>query len=422
MSRNEIQVSSSPSSGGAAEQPSGLDKLIRFLESHLPRSFWGEALVTVAAIVFAVILGAILVIVSDKDVMNKFTYFFAQPSAGLGAAWKQVALVYGSLINGCVGTWGALAETSAQAAPLICAGLGVALAFRVGLFNIGGQGQAIWGSIGAAWVGFTFHGLPAIVHVSLAILVGLLAGALWAGLAGVLRARFGAHEVIVTIMLNYVAMLSLSWLLMTALRRPGRQDPIAPIIDESAWLPALAGRLHIGFILALLAAVAVWWILDHTKLGFRIRAVGANSSAARTAGMNVPTTLTLAMVISGIFCGLAGAQVALAPSVSGAPTALSIGLVGNVGFNAITVALLGRSKPLGVVLAGLLFGALQAGGLKMQAVAQTPSELANVLQAFMVMFVAAPMLVRTILPFLKERAKRPKTPVVPVQAEEVAVA
>jgi len=279
------------------------------------------------------------------------------------------------------------------------------LAFRVGLFNIGGQGQAIWGSIAAAFVGFHFH-LPPAIHLPLAVLAGIAAGAVWAGIAGVLRARFGAHEVIVTIMLNYVASGLLIWLLSTTLfQRPGRKDPISPPVDPTAMLPSISQRLHVGFLLALVAAVVVWWILSRTKLGFTIRAVGSNSDAAATAGMNVPTTLTLTMVIAGALCGLAGTQVVLAPSVQGAAMSLTIGLVGNVGFNAITVALLGRSRPLGVVLAGLLFGALQAGGLNMQAVAQTPAELANVIQAFIVMFVAAPMLVRTILPFLKARRR-----------------
>jgi len=381
-------------------------KLARaFLRGQTGGGFWNEVLVTLAAFVFAFVLGGLLIAISDKDVMSKFGYFLAQPGAGLGAAWHKISAAYGALLAGSVGSWSALTETTAQAAPLICAGLGVALAFRVGLFNIGGQGQAIWGSIAAAFVGFHFH-LPPAIHLPLAVLAGIAAGAVWAGIAGVLRARFGAHEVIVTIMLNYVASGLLIWLLSTTLfQRPGRKDPISPPVDPTAMLPSISQRLHVGFLLALVAAVVVWWILSRTKLGFTIRAVGSNSDAAATAGMNVPTTLTLTMVIAGALCGLAGTQVVLAPSVQGAAMSLTIGLVGNVGFNAITVALLGRSRPLGVVLAGLLFGALQAGGLNMQAVAQTPAELANVIQAFIVMFVAAPMLVRTILPFLKARRR-----------------
>lgn len=365
----------------------------------------GEVLITVFAFLFAFILGALLIAFTDQGVLHQFSYFFAQPGVALGAAWAKVASAYGALIQGSVGSWGALAETTAQAAPLIFAGLGVALAFRVGLFNIGGQGQAIWGAIGAGYVGFAVHA-PIYIHLPLAILAGVATGAAWAGIAGLLRAHFGAHEVIVTIMLNYVAANLLLWLLGTSMfADPARRDPISPPVSITAMLPDISGRLNTGFALALLAAEAVWWILDHTQLGFSIRAVGANGEAAATAGMSVKTTLTLTMVISGILCGLAGVQMVLAPTVLHEPMRLTVGLVGNVGFNAITVALLGRSRPVGVVLAGLLFGALQAGGLKMQTDAQTPYELANVIQALIVMFVAAPMLVRTLVPFMK--AKRP---------------
>jgi len=361
----------------------------------------GEILITLMAFVFAFILGALLIACSDADVL-------AAPSFGaaLGTAWSKVGTAYGALVTGAVGSARALAETTAQAAPLICAGLGVAIAFRVGLFNIGGQGQAIWGAIAAAFVGFHFD-WPAFIHLPAAILAGVAAGSIWAGIVGFLRAQFGAHEVIVTIMMNYVASGLLLWLLSIDLfRDPARMDPISPQVNTSSMLPTIFGRFHTGFILALVAAVAVWWILDHTRLGFRIRAAGANSGAAATAGMNVPLTLILTMSIAGMLCGLGGVQVVLAPNVLGSPMSLTVGLVGSIGFNAITVALLGRSRPLGVVAAGLLFGALQAGGLNMQAVAQTPSELANVIQAFIVMFVAAPMLVRTLAPFLKARKEK----------------
>lgn len=380
----------------------------------VPAGFWRESLVTLAAFLLAFILGAILMVVSDPEILAKYQYFFARPSDALGASWEKVATAYSALLQGSVGSWYAITETTASAAPLICAGLGVALGFRVGLFNIGGQGQAIWGSIIAAWIGFSFE-LQMVIHIPFAVLGGVVAGALWSGIAGFLRARFGAHEVIVTIMMNYIAAGLLVWLLNTkAFQRPGRTDPISPFVEWTATFPRLEGtRLHFGFILALLAAVLVWWLLDHTKLGFQIRAVGANPEAAATAGMNVGRTLVLAMVISGALTGLAGTQAALAPNSSGVPTPLTIGLVGSIGFDAITVALLGRSRPLGVVAAGLLFGALNAGSLQMQGAAQTPSELASVLQALIVLFVAAPTLVRTVLPFLKER-RRKQASTVPV--------
>jgi simple sugar transport system permease protein len=284
--------------------------------------------------------------------------------------------------------------------------LGVALCFRVGLFNIGGQGQAIWGCTFAAWVGFGVHPGSAIIHVPLALLAGVAGGAAWGGIAGFLRAKFGANEVIVTIMLNYVASNLLAYLLLHQLGRPGRTDPIAPLVDETAMLPSISGtRFHLGFLIVLAAGFVVWWLLDHTKLGFQIRAVGNNPNAAATAGMNVPFTLTMAMVIGGALCGLAGVMLVITPNALGRPDALTPLLVGSIGFDAITVALLGRSKPLGTVLAGLLFGAMKAGALQMQGAAQTPGELASVIQAFIVMFVAAPALVRTITPFLAMRRK-----------------
>ena len=366
-----------------------------------------EGAVTLAAFVLAFLLGAVLMIVSDPEILGKFRYLFARPGDALDASWDKISSAYSALLEGSVGSWYAITETTAAAAPLICAGLGVAVGMRVGLFNIGGQGQAIWGSIIAAWIGFALK-LPMAVHIPFAILGGVVAGALWGGLAGLLRARFGAHEVITTIMLNYIAAGLLMWLLgTTTFQRPGRADLIAPFVEWTATFPRLAGtRLHLGFFIALAAAFLVWWLLDRTKLGFQIRAVGANPDAAATAGMHVPTILVMGMLISGALTGLAGAQAALAPDVSGVPTPLTIGMVGSIGFDAITVALLGRSKPLGVVLAGLLFGALNAGSLQMQGAAQTPAELASVLQALIVIFVAAPTLVRTLVPFLKERKKK----------------
>lgn len=388
------------------------------------RSTFNEVLVTVFAFILAFVIGAILMIVADPTVSSKFGYFLARPGDALSASWTKVSSAYIALVRGAVGSIGAVTETTAQAAPLICAGLGVAVGFRSGLFNIGAQGQAIWGATVAAWIGFGLQ-MPMIIHIPLAMLGGMVAGALWGGLAGWLRARFGAHEVITTIMLNYVASGLLSWLLITkAFLRPGRTDPVAPVVHTSATLPQVPGtRLHLGFLIALLAAAAVWWLMDHTKLGLQIRSVGFNSSAASTAGMNVSRVLVLAMVVSGVLTGLAGVQAAIAPDIHGTPTPLTQGLIGSLGFDAITVALLGRSRPVGTVLAGLLFGALHAGSISMQAMAGTPYELANVLQALIVMFVAAPMLVRTVAPFLKERRARPAVsePSTPATGKEVTI-
>jgi simple sugar transport system permease protein len=360
-----------------------------------------------AAFVLAFLVGALLMIVSDTEVRSKFTYFFARPSDALIASWEKVSTAYGALITGALGGYGPITETTAQAAPLICAGLGVGLAFRAGLFNIGAQGQAILGAIFAAYAGFAWH-LPPVIHLAVAILAGLIAGGLWGGIVGWLKARTGAHEVIVTIMMNYIAAGLLAYALTTsAFQRPGRIDPISPIVDWNATFPRLqGGQLHLGFVLSLLAAVCVWWVLDRSTTGFAIRAVGANPHAAATAGMSVAQTTVITMVLAGALAGLAGVQAALGPTASGLPVPLSAGIVGSIGFDAITVALLGRSRPLGIVLAGLLFGALHAGGLAMQSIAQTPLTLTTVLQALIVLFVAAPALIHRILPFVKTRKAR----------------
>ncbi|GAB3914864.1 hypothetical protein GCM10011575_40630 [Microlunatus endophyticus] len=373
-------------------------------------SWWTEILTTIAAIVLALIIGAVVMVVSDPDVLDKYAYFFYRPGDALAASGDKIGSAYFALLKGAVGSWGAITQSTSQAAPLILAGLGVALAFRAGLINIGGQGQAIWGAIFAAYIGFGVH-LPLVIHVLVALIAGVLGGAIWGGLVGWLKARTGAHEVIVTIMLNYVAIRMLAWLLTTpAFQRPGRTDSISPIVDWTATFARLAGsQLHVGFVLALLAAAAVWWLLERSTLGFALKAVGANPHAAATAGMSVARTTIIVMVLAGALAGLAGVDAALAPSDSGVPVPLSNGIVGDVGFDAVTVALVGRSRPVGVVLAGLLFGALHTGGLGMQG-AQTPGTVTDVLQALIVLFVAAPALVTRLLPFLRRRAARSATP------------
>ena len=364
---------------------------------------WRTFAVTFAAFVLALIVGAILMVVSDPDVIGLYAYLFTAPGLPLAASWAKVSSAYTALAIGAVGSPAALAATTREAAPLICAGLGVGLGFRAGLFNIGAQGQAIMGAILAAWVGFALE-LPPVIHLLVALTAGLAGGAAWGGIVGFLKAKTGAHEVIVTIMFNYIAVGTLAWLLTTRLfLRPGRQDPISPPVHPSVTFPSIYGQLHVGFLVALLAAFATWWLIDRSTVGYTIRAVGANPHAAATAGMDVARTTIITMVLSGLLAGLAGVQYAIGPGASGVPTPLSQGLVGSVGFDAITVALLGRSKPLGIVFAGLLFGGLHAGGLSMQSMAGTPLTLSMVLQALIVLFVAAPGLVNTLVPFLRER-------------------
>jgi general nucleoside transport system permease protein len=355
----------------------------------------GPVLVTVLAVITALIVGAVLIVFSDENVLATWGYFLAAPGDALSASWDAITAAYGALFSGALGSASAVSETIVAATPLILAGLGVALGFRAGLFNIGAEGQVIAGGLAAGFVGFWLHGLPVVVHLPLAVLVGLAAGAAWGYIPGILKARTGAHEVITTIMLNYVAAYLALYLLSTSVfRRPGRTDPISEPVEVSARLPHLAGqnlRLHAGILVALLGAVAVAWLLGRSTWGFELRVAGANPSAAQTAGISVARATVLAMVLSGGLAGLAGAN-----QVLGVQYTLAPGFSGGIGFEAITVALLGRANPFGVVVAALLFGALRAGGLQMQAVTGTPIDIVLVIQSLIVIFVAAPELVRAI--------------------------
>ena len=345
---------------------------------------------TFLSIVFALIVGALLIVVSNDEVVSSMEYFFVYPWDALSAAGAAIVDSYWALIDGSFGSGSRIAATLERAAPLACAGLGVTLAFRVGLFNIGAQGQIIAGAVCAGYVGFTWD-LPPVVHLFAALIAALLGGAIWGGVVGVLKSQSGAHEVIVTIMLNYVALSILRWLLtLDAFQLPGSNNPKSPGVDDSAAFPDILG-VHSGVLIALLAAVGVWWLLDRSTIGFEMRAVGANAAAARTAGMSVARAYILAMVIAGLLAGLAGAQ-----QVQGHGDSLTDGIAGSLGFDAITVSLLGRATPSGTVLAAILFGALTTGGRQMQASTGTPLDLTTVLQAMIVLFVAAPALVRGV--------------------------
>ncbi|NUS56110.1 MAG: ABC transporter permease, partial [Streptomycetaceae bacterium] len=315
-----------------------------------------------------------------------------------------VALFKGSIVD--PGTFdsnyapyilGPISETISQATPLIFGGIAVSIAFRAGMFNIGAQGQIIAGAILASWMGFQFD-LPIVIHLVLVIIAGILGGAIYGGLAGFLKGRFGAHEVIVTIMLNYIALFFLSWLLTTdAFRRPGTQQPIGKSAHSHASLPRLFGedlRINFGIVLAIAAVVLYWWILNRSTMGFELRAVGSNPDAAQTAGMSVPRAQFVAMALAGGMAGLIGVSQVMGPY--NPAHSLTPSIDAGLGFTAITVALLGRTSPVGIVFASLLFGALQAGGSRMQASAGVSIDIVIVVQAVIVLMVAAPPLVRTI--------------------------
>lgn len=377
----------------------------------------GNALISVLAIVLALIVGGIMIAFTDEDVQTTSAYFFARPGDMIAAVWDAVSGAYVALFQGSVYNFGAptfargirpLTETLTFATPLIAAGLGVALAFRIGMFNIGGRGQMLMASAGAGWVAFSLD-LPWGLHMLVALVAGVAAGAMWAGIAGLLKARTGAHEVIVTIMLNYVAFYLVSWMLRTPglLQAPGSSNPKTAPMKDTAVFPDLFGpqyNLHFGFILVIGATVLVWWILSRSSLGFKFRAVGENPNAARVAGISVKSMYVYGMLISGALIGLAGVNQVLGTVTTGFSADIDAG----IGFDAITVALLGRSTPWGTFAAGILFGAFKAGGYGMQAAERIPIEIVVVVQALIVLFIAAPPLVRTIffLPSPERDARR----------------
>jgi len=311
-------------------------------------------------------------------------------------------LAYLGLWQGAFGSVKALSETCVWASPYIFAGLAVALAFKGGLFNIGAEGQLQVGAVTAAWIGYALPdvlhtSLPAVIHLPLAILGGSLAGAIWGGIPGWLKARTGAHEVINTIMMNYIAVLMAGYLLNGPMRNP---DPLnlsarTPSIALSARVPRIFAnpdlRVHWGVVLALVIAVAIWWLLYKTTIGFEIRTVGTNPDAAKYAGISVTRAIVLSMALSGLLAGLAGTI-----EVVGLNYRHELGFSTGYGFDAITVALLGKTNPFGVVLAAFLLGAMRNGATRMQFLTQVPTDIVSVIQALILLFVAADAIVRFI--------------------------
>lgn len=389
MSTTATSVAPKPEQGAERQQ----NLLRSIVESN--------GIVVFLAIVSALVVGAFLVIVSDEAVRTSSGYFFSRPADTLSAAWDAVSAAYIAMFQGSIYNLKAdsfaqgikpLTNTLSFSAPLIFAGLGLGVGFRAGLFNIGAQGQVILGAIMAGIIGFQAH-LPIGLHLLVAVIGAVLGGALWGFIPGLLKATTGAHEVIVTIMLNYVALYGLTYLLsLKSFQIPGSGNPKSPNVDESSQWPLMFGdtySLHWGFVVALAAAFGVWWLMERSTLGFTFRAVGANPAAATKAGMNVKLTYVLVMVVAGALAGLAGGS-----QVLGTEKALTVGIAGSIGFDAITVALLGRSRPVGIVAAAILFGGLRASGPTLQAQAGLPIDIVLVIQSVVVLFIAAPPLVR----------------------------
>ncbi len=346
-----------------------------FLQSFIAvisnENLWRSLLVQIVAVLLAALIGAVILLVSGANPISAYT----------------------ALINGSFGNMAAFGRTLEKATPLMFSGLAVAFAFKAGLFNIGAQGQLLFGAITAALIGFGVTGLPAFIHAPLALLGGTLAGALYGAIPGALKTYRGAHEVITTIMLNYIAINITDYLADGPFKdaSPGNIVARTPAILDTARIPSLGG-IPLGFLIAVAAAVFVWWLLWKTTLGFEIRTVGLNPSAARYAGMKVARTVILTMIISGALAGIGGAV-----ETQGVVGRYQPGFNVGLGFDGITIALLGKTHPFGVIPASLLVGAMKAGASEMQFSAGVAKEITDVIQALILFFVAAEAIVRALI-------------------------
>lgn len=338
---------------------------------------WRYAALPLMAIVLALAVAAVVIVASSA-----FTGGF-QPLLPFGA--------YQNLIVGAFGNENAVLNTLVDAAPLMFGGLAVGLGFKAGLFNIGVAGQFLVGAFAAAVVGASLASAPTVLAMPLAVAAGAVAGAAYGFIPGYLKARTGAHEVVTTIMLNSTAALLLTWAVNDLVRAKGFSFPRTGDIGN-AHLPVLLGRnLHLGIPLALLAIFVVRWLLERTTIGFEIRTVGQNPNAARYAGIRPVFIIPLTMSLSGLLGGLAGSVQMLGVIGFYAP-----GITASVGFDSIAVALLGRSNPIGILFAALLFGAFRAGAPLMQINTSVPIEVIDIIQALIIFFLAAELIVRRV--------------------------
>jgi simple sugar transport system permease protein len=402
------------------------------LEGLLPRIRawnWRGVLMPFLAIITALIIGAFFIGAFDPQVWEAFGRSIG---AGFATAGRTVVRAYVGLLEGAFGNPARIVEgvqvyrqtgddtllmrgirpfteSLRIATPYIFAGLAVALGFQCGLFNIGAEGQYFIGGLASVFVGYSIKGLPWFIHLPLALAAGMAGGALWAAIAGYLKAKTGAHEVINTIMLNYIAYRLADFLLQVGgpMARPGESRPVSPEIEPTAYLPQFfpnspSTRVNVGLLLAFVVVAVVYWLLFKTTLGFEIRTVGANPRAARTAGINVARNFVLAMALSGGLAGLAGAH-----DILGVIHFMPNAFFSGYGFDSIALALLGKSRPVGTLLAALLFGFLRAGAQRMQGPpAFVPIDIISILQALIIIFIAAPEVIRLIY---RIRAPKEKT-------------
>jgi simple sugar transport system permease protein len=347
-----------------------------------------QILVTTIAILLGLFVGAILIVVSG----------LIGPSATLDLTLPFTA--YGALLEGSISSPRAIASTLNSTTPLIFAGLSVAFGFRAGLFNIGANGQLLVGAFCAAMVG-TIPGLPGPLAILAALVAGAVGGAAWGFIPGALKAWRGAHEVVTTIMLNSTAYLLLNLLASSTFKDQGATFPRTPDIQPAAVLGLIVEgtRLHGGIIIAVVTAVAIWFLLFKTVLGFEIRTVGANASAARYAGIRPAFITVLTMSFAGALAGIGGGV-----EILGITKNYPAEYIVSYGFDGIAVALLGRAHPLGVVGAALLFGVLRAGSGSMQRASDIPVDIISIVQGVILLFVAAQVIIqRLIAPRVRRR-------------------
>ena len=366
--------------------------------------------VTILAIISGLLLGGILVAVTTEEVYQAFGVSIWQ---GFGRAFEAIWTTYQALFYGSVGNPAKISaaiqsgeaeairravnpffESLVVSTPYIFAGLAVALGFRVGLFNIGAEGQLFIGAITTVVAGIYLKGLPSIIHIPISLLAGFIGGGLWGFIPGLLKATTGGHEVINTIMMNYIAFRVSEYFLRGPLKDPEGFIPVSAPIEKSAELFKFFDspiRFHIGFFIALLFAFLVYIFLFKTTWGYTLRTVGANPRAAKYAGMSIVQSTVIAMFLSGGLAGLAGAN-----EVLGVNHNLALAFASGYGFDSIALALLGKSHPLGVVLAAILFGFLRNGAIQMQVLAGIPVDIISILQAFILAFIAAPAIIRTV--------------------------
>ncbi|MCZ2121129.1 MAG: ABC transporter permease [Anaerolineales bacterium] len=366
---------------------------IKPTEAKKTSSALGQALlVPILAVVTGLIIGAIVIVVSGASVAKAYGALFVGSFGNPLDFFAALKTLFASGDNAAlIKAIYPFTESLVTATPYIFAGLSVAVGFRCGLFNIGAEGQFFVGALCSAFVGYSLQGLPMLIHLPLALLGGALGGGIWGMIPGYLKARFGAHEVVNTIMMNWIAFKLSDWLLNGPMKASGFR-PVTPNIQASAELPRFFSdplRFNLGFFLALLFAYLVYWFLFKTTLGFEIRSVGANPDAAKYAGMNIIKNFVLVMAISGGLAGLAGSA-----QVLGVDHWVGQGFSAGYGFDAIALALLGKSHPLGVVLAALLFGFLRSGATNMQSMAGIPIDIISIIQGLVIVFIAAPDIIR----------------------------